>query len=135
MTLTLGGDSWDQAGTTRWALEPSANPLDTQAEANAGCSDPNLAVVSPANYMTGGITMELSGTPPTRTQKTAAGLKFLQGGNYRLCYSQDGSFLGSQVDVYPVYVKVDGAFDTKCIADGKGFSLTLFLGCFGEFVV
>eukprot|EP00928_Gymnodinium_smaydae_P067863 TRINITY_DN5085_c0_g2_i1.p1 TRINITY_DN5085_c0_g2~~TRINITY_DN5085_c0_g2_i1.p1 ORF type:complete len:234 (+),score=35.53 TRINITY_DN5085_c0_g2_i1:156-857(+) len=58
-----------------------------------------------------------------RMRIEALGLRFLMGGSYRLCYSDDGTFAAAHADIVPVFIDVlgvhSGCTSAGCLGERK----------------
>ena len=98
----------------------------TQSEARSGECAPdqlgpvsNQVVQSPLSARFGAPADQALGT--TTLNVNLAGVTFLQGGDYRLCFSDDGSFASGHADLLNVLIRVD-AFVTTRLPAGSGIT-------------
>ena len=97
----------------------------TQDEARSGeCAPDQLGPVSdqvvqaPLSARWGAMANEAQGVPALATEMTG-GATFLQGGMYRLCFSDDGSFASGHADLLNVLINVQ-AYVTNRLPAGTG---------------
>lgn len=97
----------------------------TQSEARSGECAPdqlgpvsNQVVQSPLSARFGAAAEQALGTS-TVNVNLADGVTFIKGGDYRLCFSDDGSFASGHADLLNVLIRVD-AFVTTRLPAGSG---------------
>ena len=97
----------------------------TQSEARSGECAPdqlgpvsNQVVQSPLSARFGAAAEDALGTT-TLNVNLADGVTFIKGGDYRLCFSDDGSFASGHADLLNVLIRVD-AFVTTRLPAGSG---------------
>ena len=58
--------------------------------------------------------MPVTSASLNKALQSNTGYEFLQGGSYKICYSDSGTFTNPNVDVWPATITVAGVFDDQC---------------------
>jgi len=96
----------------------------TKAMAQAGaCKEGDLVngahtAVVQETWATSGIATKKIGAVGAEAIQRATGLMFLMGGEWRICYSDDGSFKNNHVDLVGPYLDVKGFYDSSSYCMG-----------------
>eukprot|EP00929_Paragymnodinium_shiwhaense_P030622 TRINITY_DN1731_c0_g1_i1.p1 TRINITY_DN1731_c0_g1~~TRINITY_DN1731_c0_g1_i1.p1 ORF type:complete len:3325 (+),score=634.57 TRINITY_DN1731_c0_g1_i1:113-10087(+) len=121
-------DVWGSPAKTSARLRVVRGSVDEAAAQAGACIPGNNELGAHAGVVSEGwatlgteTTVGIPGDPtPSNKMVTQSPLTFLMGGNYTMCYSDDGTFLPGHADVLPSGMNVYGVYDVSrpgCSAD------------------
>lgn len=123
LELNVDPDFFDGSGTMLRLVKGQI----TEAMADSGAclaTDADAVLDAAVNDPWGpiGVDTRKTGNPPGVLEASGT-LTFRMGGEYRICYSDDGSFSPGHVDLVPIMLYVNGIYDNRQTCKGRNSCL------------